>query len=111
MKTGFNVSTFSKSEWRIIIFKEINVFNTQYLYLLNKRQNNLLENIVSQNKALQTIKKILNGGYPQFGKIKLRKDEILELYPSIRKAKEIINWKPKISFEKGLKTTIKYYNE
>ena len=30
---------------------------------------------------------------PQFDKIKLRKDEILKLYPNIEKAKKIINWK------------------
>jgi len=41
----------------------------------------------------------------------LRKDEILKVYPDINKAKNIINWKPKILFEKGLKSTIKYYNE
>ena len=34
------------------------------------------------------IKKISKGGYPQFGKIKLRKDEILKLYPNINKAKK-----------------------
>jgi len=60
---------------------------------------------------IQKIKKISKGGQPQFGKIKLRKDEILKIYPNIKKAKNIINWKPKISFDKGLKSTIKYYNE
>ena len=35
----------------------------------------------------------------------------MKLYPDISKAKKKINWKPKISFEKGLKSTIKYYNE
>ena len=60
---------------------------------------------------IKKIKKISKGGYPQFGKIKLRKDEILKLYPSITKAKKIINWYPKISFEDGLKSTIKSYNE
>ena len=57
------------------------------------------------------VKKISKGGFPQFGKIKLRKDEILKLYPSIKKAKKKIDWKPKISFEKGLQSTIKYYYE
>ena len=28
-----------------------------------------------------------------------------------KKAKNKINWKPKISFEKGLKSTIKFYND
>ena len=60
---------------------------------------------------IEHIKKILKGGYPQFGKIKLRKDEVLKLYPNIKKARNIINWKPKISFEKGIKLTIKFYNE
>ena len=41
----------------------------------------------------------------------MRKDEITKLYPSIKKAKKVINWRPKISFRKGLRSTIKYYNE
>ena len=60
---------------------------------------------------IKNVKKISKGGQPQFGKIKLRKDEILKLYPSIKKAKKIINWRPKILFKKGLKLTIKFYHE
>jgi len=55
---------------------------------------------------IEYIKKILKGGYPLFGKVKLRKDEILKVYPDINKAKNKINWRPKISFQKGLKVTI-----
>jgi len=55
---------------------------------------------------IKHVKKTLSGGCPQFGKVKLRKDEILKIYPDINKAKNIINWKPKISFKKGLKITI-----
>ena len=62
-------------------------------------------------KIIHKVRKFLKGGHPQFGKIKLRKDEILKIYPSIKKAKNKINWKPKISFRKGLKSTIKFYNE
>ena len=62
-------------------------------------------------KIIEGIKKISKGGYPQFGKIKLRSDEILKLYPNIKKAKNKINWQPKIPFNNGLKLTIKYYNE
>ncbi len=43
---------------------------------------------------------------PQFSKIKLRKDEPLEYYPSIKKAHRIIGWKPKISLTKGIELTI-----
>ena len=55
------------------------------------------------------IKDIPGGSHPQFGKIKLRKDEILSLYPNVHKARSIINLQPKISFEKDLKPTIKFY--
>ena len=55
---------------------------------------------------IEHVKRISKGGYPQFGKIKLRKDEILKLYPNIKKAEKKINWRPKISFEKGLRRTI-----
>jgi len=59
---------------------------------------------------IETIRRIAKGGYPQYGKIQFRKDEISELYPSIKKIKTIINWKPNISFVKGLKSTIESYN-
>ena len=62
-------------------------------------------------KIIEQVKKISKGGYPQFGKIKLRRDEILKLYPNINKAKVKINWRPKTSFDKGLKSTIRFYNE
>ena len=61
-------------------------------------------------KIIQKIKKISKGGKPQYGKVKLRKDEILKLYPNISKAKNILKWKTKITFEKGLEKTIKFYN-
>ena len=59
---------------------------------------------------IEYIQKKLKGGTPQFGKIKLRKDEILKIYPNISKAKKIINLKPKIKFDRGLKLTINFYN-
>ena len=58
---------------------------------------------------IEYIKKTLKGGQPQYGKIKLRKDEILKVYPDINKAENTINWKPKISFKKGLKVTIESF--
>ena len=50
-------------------------------------------------------------GKPQFGKIKFRKDEIKNLYPSIAKAKKILNWTPKVKINLGLKKTINYYKK
>ncbi len=70
---------------------------------------------IGSNKPLKIkdlifkIIKIIGKGKPEFGKIILRKEENLITYPNIFKAKKIINWKPKISFEKGLKKTINFY--
>ena len=84
--------------------------------LINKNARGQIINIGSGKprkikKVIEDVQKISKGGYPQYGTFKLRKFEILKLYPSIKKAKNKINWKPKISFEKGLRSTIKYYNE
>ena len=60
--------------------------------------------------VIEDIRRIAKGGQPQYGKVQFRKDEISKLYPSIKKIKTIINWKPNISFSKGLKSTIESYN-
>jgi nucleoside-diphosphate-sugar epimerase len=92
------------------------VVNAILKSLINKNARGQIINVGSGKprrirNIIKHIKKILKGGYPQFGKIKLRKDEILKLYPNIKKAKNELNWKPKISFDQGLKSTIKFYNE
>ncbi len=66
---------------------------------------------VSVKKVINKICELLNFGRPQFGKIKFRKDEIKNLYPSIVKAKKVLNWKPKIGIISGLKKTINYYKK
>ena len=48
------------------------------------------------NDELKAMKDLINK----------RKDEILKVYPDISKAKDKINWRPKILFKKGLKVTI-----
>ena len=57
------------------------------------------------------ICEIIGSGKPKFGKIKFRKDEIKNLYPSIVKAKKILNWTPKVKINLGLKKTINYYKK
>ena len=64
-------------------------------------------------KVRSIIDRILGyykSGNPQFGKIKLRKEEQMKIYPDISKAKKFLKWKPKINFTKGLAKTIQYYN-
>ena len=46
-----------------------------------------------------------------YGRIPLRKDEIFKLYTKITKAKKLLDWTPKISFEKGIEKTINYYKK
>ncbi len=58
---------------------------------------------------IEFIKNYLKSGKPQYGSIKLRKDEPVKLYPSINKAKKVLSWKPKVNFFKGLIRTINYY--
>ena len=42
-----------------------------------------------------------------FGKIKLRKEESLVFFPNIDKAKKLLNWRPKISLNTGIKLAIR----
>ena len=61
-------------------------------------------------KIIKYINKKIKKGTPLYGKIKLRNDENFKTYPNIKKAKKLINWEPKISFNYGLKKTINFYN-
>ena len=57
-------------------------------------------------KAINLIKKIIGFGKPQFGKIKYRKDENMNVYPNINKVVSKLKWKPKINFNQGIKISI-----
>ena len=62
-------------------------------------------------KIIVFLKNKIKKGLPELGKIKLRKEENLTTYPSTKKIKKIIGWKPKVSLHDGLKKTIKYYKK
>ena len=84
--------------------------------LRNKKSPGQIINIgqgspVKVKKVINKICEILDSGKPQFGKIKFRKDEIKNLYPSIAKAKKVLNWSPKIGIISGLKKTINHYKK
>lgn len=61
-----------------------------------------------KNLILKIVKKI-GLGKPIFGVLKMRSDEPKNSYPSIKKAKKLLLWKPKTNFDEGLNKTIKYY--
>mgnify|MGYP001265771143 CR=1 FL=1 len=84
--------------------------------LFNKKTNGQIINIGTGNPikiktVIERVRKITKGGKPNYGAIKLRKDEIIKLYPSTKKAKKILNWKAKTNFNKGLKRTINFYKQ
>ena len=63
----------------------------------------------SVKKIIQYIRKKLKKGRPNYGRIKLRRDELLELYPKISKAKNLLKWKPRVNLYNGLNKTINFY--
>ncbi len=73
------------------------------IYNVGYGKSILVKNVIKKVNAI--IKK----GKPNFGKIKMRKDEIVNLYPDIKKIKNTFNWKPKVNIAEGLKKTINYH--
>ena len=54
---------------------------------------------------LDTERKTYQRGVKQ----KYRENENMRLYPNIKKARIILKWRPKIRFDKGIKTVINSY--
>jgi len=84
--------------------------------LLNKRSTGKIFNAGSGKpqrlkSIIISIIKEIGGGIPNYGKIQLRKDEILNIYPSMERTKKILKWKPKTNFLIGLRKTINYYRK
>lgn len=81
-----------------------------------KTSNGEIFNVGSGKKI--KIKTLINkivrysgSGKPNFGSIKMREDEPLNLYPSISKIKKRFNWYPRFNIDKGLKLTINFYKK
>ena len=90
------------------------ITNAIFLSLNAKRADGEIFNIGSgQPKKIKyiihQIRKIVGKGKAQFGKIKYRENENMKLYPNIKKARTILKWKPKITFNRGIKTVINSY--
>ena len=58
---------------------------------------------ISIKEIVQMISRQIGKGNPEFGKIPYRKGENMCLYADISKAKQLMNWKPLVSLEEGLK--------
>ena len=57
---------------------------------------------------IERVRKIIKNGKPLYGRIKLRKDEIINVSPSLNRAKKILKWKAKTNFKYGLSQTINF---
>lgn len=80
----------------------------------NKKTNGQIFNIgygkpFNIKRLIQLIQNKIQKGQPDFGAIKMRKEEDLKTYPNILKIYRFVKWKPKINFLEGLTKTIKYY--
>jgi UDP-glucose 4-epimerase len=62
-------------------------------------------------KIIILINRLIKSGKPDFGKIKLREDEILKSRANILKLKKMTGWAPKISLMIGIKKTINSYKK
>ena len=101
-----------KQERDFLYIKDL--INLIFKVLKNKNTRGEIFNIGSGKprslkKIINQINNYIKKGKPIYGKIKLRKDEILKLYPNITKIKKFTNWRPSINFKIGLNKTIKFY--
>jgi nucleoside-diphosphate-sugar epimerase len=62
-------------------------------------------------KIINIIQKLIKKGNPLFGKILLRKDEPLRLYPDLKNTYKYLKWRPKKLLLNGLIETIEYYKK
>jgi nucleoside-diphosphate-sugar epimerase len=67
--------------------------------------------IIKVKKIIHKIVNFYKSGKPLFGKIKLRKEEMLKVYPSLLNARKFLGWKAKVSFDKGMLKTINFYKQ
>ena len=92
-------------------------FNKLLIKLLkNKEIFNQILNVgsgkpIKVKKIINLVKKLVKKGNPIFGKIPLRKDEPLKLYPNLNKIFKLLDWRPKTNILNGLRKTIKYYRK
>ncbi len=68
-------------------------------------------NPVSIREMIEYVKTTIGYGNPEFGKIPYRRDESMELYADVSKARRLLGWEQKVDFEVGMNKTIDYYRK
>ena len=66
---------------------------------------------VSIRQVIETVKRLVGRGEPRFGEIAYRPGENMALYADISKAKKLLGWNPRVSFENGLNKTIRWITD
>lgn len=69
------------------------------------------ESITIKEIALKIGKKLSKENLLNFGAIPYRKNEIWDMFCDNKLAKDVLNWKPRISIDKGLNQTINWFKE
>lgn len=98
-------------------FLYINDLIDLFLIIIGKKKAfNQIFNVGSGKKIkiralIQKIQKKIKKGKPLFGKIKMRKDEVLSYTPNLNKIKKFYNWSSKVSLDNGLNKTIQHYEK
>ena len=95
------IDDFVKAVFKLIINKKISgeIFN------IGAGKTEIVRNVIF------FIKNVIKKGYPNFGKVKMRKEENMVTYPNIKKIKRLIKWSPKIKLRRGIISTISYYKK
>ena len=62
-------------------------------------------------KIMKTVRKKIGGGELLLGKIKLRVDEPMVIFPELKNSTKLLNWKSKVGFNAGINNTIKEYKK
>ena len=63
----------------------------------------------SIRSVVEKVNNLIGYGKPKFGEIDYRPGENMSLFADIQKARECLQWSPKIDLDKGLKKTISKY--
>ena len=66
-------------------------------------------NPTSIRSVVEKVNHLIGYGKPKFGEIDYRSGENMSLVADIQKARECLNWSPKIDLDKGLEKTIAKY--
>ena len=107
----FSVS--SCAQYRDFLYIE-DFINLLFKILKSKKGKGEIFNVGSGRptqlkKILNLVLKKIKKGKPVYGVLKLRKDEISKMYPSIKKIKKYYKWFPETDLDVGINKTIKSF--